>query len=139
MGNFPGSAYQGTLGISFLDQSFTNHIKIHTKNIDSTFEFKIWREKGAVSLVSTQVRLVQVQGEALLVANAGDSRCVVSEAGKAVAMSFDHKPTDAAEHSRIIKVSQYPSMTLHQVWGGRVFTHPRCFRLSVLSGKLDTI
>ena len=49
--------------------------------------------------------LVQVQGDALLVANAGDSRCVVSEAGKAVAMSYDHKPTDAAEHSRIIKVS----------------------------------
>jgi hypothetical protein len=29
---------------------------------------------------------------------------VVSESGKAVAMSYDHKPTDAAEHSRIIKV-----------------------------------
>lgn len=48
-----------------------------------------------------------VQGEALLVANAGDSRCVVSEAGKAVAMSYDHKPTDAAEHSRIIKAGGY--------------------------------
>ena len=46
----------------------------------------------------------QMHGDQLLVANAGDSRCVVSEKGKAVPMSFDHKPTDAAEHSRIIKV-----------------------------------
>ena len=45
-----------------------------------------------------------MHGDQLLVANAGDSRCVVSENGKAVPMSFDHKPTDAAEHSRIIKV-----------------------------------
>lgn len=49
--------------------------------------------------------LLQVQGDTLLVANAGDSRCVVSEAGKAVPMSFDHKPTDEKEHSRIINVS----------------------------------
>lgn len=47
---------------------------------------------------------LQIEGQTLLVANAGDSRCVVSESGKAVAMSYDHKPTDAAEHSRIIKV-----------------------------------
>ena len=40
----------------------------------------------------------------MLVANAGDSRCVVSEGGKAIAMSYDHKPTDASEHSRITKV-----------------------------------
>lgn len=49
--------------------------------------------------------LLQVQGDTLFVANAGDSRCVVCEAGKAVPMSFDHKPTDEKEHSRIIKVS----------------------------------
>lgn len=48
-----------------------------------------------------------MHGDQLLVANAGDSRCVVSENGKAVPMSFDHKPTDAAEHSRIIKAGGY--------------------------------
>ncbi|KAL3155464.1 hypothetical protein ABBQ38_011019 [Trebouxia sp. C0009 RCD-2024] len=48
-----------------------------------------------------------VQGDTLLVANAGDSRCVVSEAGKAVPMSFDHKPTDEKEHSRIINAGGY--------------------------------
>lgn len=35
---------------------------------------------------------------------------MVSEAGKAVAMSYDHKPTDAAEHSRIVKVGVPPAL-----------------------------
>lgn len=34
-------------------------------------------------------------------ANAGDSRCVVSEGGKAVDMSYDHKPEDELELARI--------------------------------------
>ena len=63
---------------------------------------------------TTDMRVVlQVHGESLLVANAGDSRCVVSQSGKAVPMSFDHKPTDAAEHSRIVKVS--PSVYHHKL------------------------
>ena len=37
----------------------------------------------------------------LTVANAGDSRCVLSRGGTAVPMSFDHKPDDAIELARI--------------------------------------
>lgn len=36
-------------------------------------------------------------------ANAGDSRCVVCRDGKAVEMSFDHKPEDTEELERIRK------------------------------------
>ncbi|CAG7833352.1 unnamed protein product [Allacma fusca] len=38
----------------------------------------------------------------LWVANAGDSRCVVSRGGKALEMSHDHKPEDEIEARRII-------------------------------------
>ncbi len=40
----------------------------------------------------------------LTVANAGDSRCVACRAGRAIAMTVDHKPNDEAEHDRILKV-----------------------------------
>uniref|UniRef100_A0A671YL50 Protein phosphatase 1G n=1 Tax=Sparus aurata TaxID=8175 RepID=A0A671YL50_SPAAU len=42
-----------------------------------------------------------IRGKQLIVANAGDSRCVVSERGKAVDMSYDHKPEDEVELARI--------------------------------------
>lgn len=39
----------------------------------------------------------------LVVANAGDSRCVLCRNGKAVDLSFDHKPEDDPERTRIEK------------------------------------
>ncbi|BFZ16813.1 hypothetical protein BsWGS_19852 [Bradybaena similaris] len=45
--------------------------------------------------------VVLMQGKKLIVANAGDSRCVLSRAGKAVELSFDHKPEDDSEKERI--------------------------------------
>ncbi|CAN0553500.1 unnamed protein product, partial [Ectocarpus sp. 12 AP-2014] len=44
-----------------------------------------------------------VGGKTLVVANAGDSRCVVSRNGVAVDMSTDHKPEDDIELNRIEK------------------------------------
>lgn len=44
-----------------------------------------------------------LQGKTLYVANAGDSRCVVCRDGRAVEMSFDHKPEDEPEQTRIEK------------------------------------
>jgi len=45
--------------------------------------------------------LALMAGTKLIVANAGDSRCVVCRDGKAVEMSADHKPEDDIEHNRI--------------------------------------
>jgi len=49
----------------------------------------------------------------IYVANAGDSRTVLSRAGKAVELSHDHKPYDTIEYQRIIKAGG-------SVEGGRV-------------------
>ena len=39
----------------------------------------------------------------LICANAGDSRCVVGEQGRAIPLSIDHKPTMKKERERIYK------------------------------------
>ncbi|XP_013382607.1 protein phosphatase 1G [Lingula anatina] len=58
-------------------------------------------EPGSDSGCTAVVALLR--GNELYVANAGDSRCVVSREGSAVDMSFDHKPEDEPEKSRIEK------------------------------------
>lgn len=55
------------------------------------------RDSGCTAVVAI------VKGNCLYVANTGDSRCVVSRDGKAVDMSFDHKPEDQIERERIEK------------------------------------
>lgn len=42
-------------------------------------------------------------------ANAGDSRCVLSRNGKAIALSADHKPTNEGEMKRIQKAGSFVS------------------------------
>ncbi|XP_059842702.1 protein phosphatase 1G [Hypanus sabinus] len=56
-------------------------------------------EPGSDSGTTAVVALIR--GKQLIVANAGDSRCVVSECGKAIDMSYDHKPEDEVELARI--------------------------------------
>lgn len=54
-----------------------------------------------------------IQDDNLYFANAGDSRCVISKKGKAVAMSVDHKPNIPSELKRIEKAGGWVS-------GGRI-------------------
>ena len=42
-----------------------------------------------------------IRDKQIIVANAGDSRCILSRGGKAVELSFDHKPEDDIERNRI--------------------------------------
>ncbi|RZC32041.1 protein phosphatase 2C 21 [Asbolus verrucosus] len=58
-------------------------------------------EPGSDSGCTAVVALLQ--GNELYVANAGDSRCIVCRNGKAIEMSFDHKPEDEPERERIVK------------------------------------
>ena len=48
-----------------------------------------------------------VRGDKLVVANAGDSRAVLSRRGVAVEMSRDHKPMDDDERARIVKAGGF--------------------------------
>jgi len=62
-----------------------------------------WRGPGAgCTAVCAMVRC----GE-LIVANAGDSRCVLSRAGQAIALTQDHKPMDPEEFARITKAGGF--------------------------------
>ena len=57
---------------------------------------------------------VLINNNHLICANAGDSRCVIAELGKAIPLSKDHTPLDAKERARIIKAG------LHVKEDGRV-------------------
>jgi protein phosphatase 1G len=65
-------------------------------------------DEGLVQAGCTAVVAVK-RGSELYVANAGDSRGVLSRAGKAVALSEDHKPAHETERSRIIAAGGFLS------------------------------
>lgn len=52
---------------------------------------------------TANVILVDHERKKLIVANAGDSRCVMGHGGKCTALSFDHKPENQTEIDRIYK------------------------------------
>jgi protein phosphatase 1G len=52
-------------------------------------------------MAGTTAVVALVADNMLYVANAGDSRCVLSRNGKAVDMSIDHKPDMPSEKARI--------------------------------------
>ncbi|XP_055621467.1 probable protein phosphatase CG10417 [Toxorhynchites rutilus septentrionalis] len=66
---------------------------------DEAFMNNITDEPGKDSGCTAVVALLHDKD--LYVANAGDSRCVVCRNGKALDMSFDHKPEDQIEFDRI--------------------------------------
>lgn len=69
---------------------------------EHTLEFarNMKEEPGSDSGCTAVVAIVH--GTELYVANAGDSRCIICRNGNAVEMSFDHKPEDEPEKTRIL-------------------------------------
>ena len=47
--------------------------------------------------------VLMIYNNLLICANAGDSRCVLGEGGRAIPLSQDHKPTQKKERERIYK------------------------------------
>ena len=64
-------------------------------------------DMDSVSYVVHCTLYIQKVKKQVLAANIGDSRCVISRAGLAIDMSFDHKPEDDIELKRIIKAGGF--------------------------------
>merc|ERR1711917_161626 len=73
------------------------------------------RDSGCTCILA----LYQKVKKQVLAANIGDSRCVISRAGLAIDMSFDHKPEDDIVLKRIIKAGGFltgnmPRLAVHR-------------------------
>lgn len=74
-----------------------------TEDIDVYNEFSATMRDGPGFDSGCTACIALLHKSTLLCANVGDSRCVVSRAGKAIEMSLDHKPEDQIETDRITK------------------------------------
>lgn len=68
--------------------------------LDSRYDPDFPPEKFAKSKAGATCTMLLITPDELICANAGDSRTVLSRGGKAVPMSFDHKPDDEKERKR---------------------------------------
>ncbi|XP_058830511.1 probable protein phosphatase CG10417 [Topomyia yanbarensis] len=83
------------------DLEYNEDEEEYMNEADEAFMNNITDEPGKDSGCTAVVALLH--DKELFVANAGDSRCVVCRDGKALEMSFDHKPEDQIEFDRIQK------------------------------------
>ena len=58
---------------------------------------------GRLSIAGTTATMVLITKDQIYCANAGDSRTIISENGRAVDLSKDHKPNSPSEMKRILK------------------------------------
>lgn len=63
---------------------------------------------GLDSQAGCTANVVVVYKNVLYCGNAGDSRCILSNGGKSIEMSYDHKPEDEIERDRITKAGGNP-------------------------------
>ena len=97
VGNF-SEALKGTfLRIDQLLRTPQVKSELARTSTDSNDGDYIIKNSGCTAVVSL------VTGDTIYVANAGDSRCVLGVNGKAVQMSFDHKPDLPTELQRITR------------------------------------
>lgn len=68
---------------------------------DEAFYRAVYRVKSPEKDAGSTALAVLVVGSLVLVANAGDSRAVLSRRGKAIDLSRDHKPSCPSERERI--------------------------------------
>jgi serine/threonine protein phosphatase PrpC len=77
------------------------NIKKMCKNLDQNWLEMARQKEGRLEDGSTAL-CVALEGGEMIIANCGDCRAILSEAGQTHALTRDHKPTDDAELQRII-------------------------------------
>ncbi|XVF23596.1 hypothetical protein REPUB_Repub13aG0052800 [Reevesia pubescens] len=92
----------GSLAAEYLKQNLFENLMKHPQfMIDTKLAINTYRDDG--STASTAVLV----GNHLYVANVGDSRTIISKAGKAIPLSEDHKPNRSDERKRIENAGEF--------------------------------
>lgn len=87
--------------LDVVDQAVENHTPLELEEMNSEVEAWTGPQAGCTAVCAL------VLGNHLVVANAGDSRCVLSRKGHEVALTEDHKPTNEEEFDRICKAGGF--------------------------------
>uniref|UniRef100_A0A7S2PS74 protein-serine/threonine phosphatase n=1 Tax=Leptocylindrus danicus TaxID=163516 RepID=A0A7S2PS74_9STRA len=100
------AARDSSEGIDLIKAALNNaFLQIDEKMLAESEEDRDPRDRSGCTCI-----VVVVTEKHLICSNAGDSRACYSRDGHAVPLSFDHKPNDAEEHSRIDRAGGYVSM-----------------------------
>lgn len=89
--------------VAIIEDAVENKKPVELEELSSSRTEEEWSGPGAGCTAVCAI----VRGDQLFVANAGDSRCVLSRGGKAVALTEDHKPNNEEEFSRITKAGGF--------------------------------
>ena len=87
--------------LDVVDEAVEKHTPLQLEEMNSEEEAWTGPQAGCTAVCA------MVLGNQLVVANAGDSRCVLSRKGQAVALTEDHKPTNDEEFDRICKAGGF--------------------------------
>ena len=99
-GAAPGDK-SGADPLDVVDEAVENHTPLQLEEMNSDEEPWSGPQAGCTAVCA------MVLGNQLIVANAGDSRCILSRDGQAIALTDDHKPTNDEEFDRICKAGGF--------------------------------
>lgn len=80
--------------------------------LDEQF-YKAVQDESPPHCSGSTVLAALLQGSQLHVANAGDSRAVISKRGRAEELSRDHRPGLQSEYERVMQMGEHLQLTVH--------------------------
>ena len=80
--------------------SITERLALTYKKLESDL-YNYYKSIQGKDMSGSTACSVMVTPTTIYVANTGDSRCILSKEGKAIALTIDHKPNNSVEYKRI--------------------------------------